>query len=186
MIATLRILFLVGSVLLLTIAPLEGTEKGGKMELSSTAFKDEGTIPIQYVMVAAGGKNESIPLRWINPPEGTKSFAISIVDPHPVAKNWVHWLAMDIAPDVLSLDEGASGKKMPQGAVELKNSFGKFGYGGPQPPSGTGKHPYVVTVYALSVDKLNLVADTSLSVFKKALEGKVLGEATLTGYYEQK
>ncbi len=72
---------------------------------------------------------------------------------------------------------------MPQGSVELRNSFGDIGYGGPQPPQGTGDHPYVFTFYALNVERLNLNTNTSLSVFKKALEGKVLGTATLTGKY---
>jgi phosphatidylethanolamine-binding protein (PEBP) family uncharacterized protein len=35
----------------------------------------------------------------------------------------------------------------------------------------------------LNVERLNLNTNTSLSVFKKALEGKVLGTATLTGKY---
>jgi hypothetical protein len=156
---------------------------GDSMEISSAAFKDGEKIPIQYVMPGAGGKNISIPLAWKNPPAGTKSYALSIVDPHPVAQNWVHWLVIDIPATVSSIDEGASRKKMPPGAAELKNSFGETGYGGPQPPKGTGDHPYVVTFYALSVDKLNLAAGTSLSAFKKTIEGKVLGTASMTGKY---
>ena len=66
------------------------------MEIASAAFKDGGKIPIQYVMVPAGGRNLSIPLSWKNVPPGTKSFALSIVDPHPVAQNWIHWLATNI------------------------------------------------------------------------------------------
>jgi hypothetical protein len=106
-----------------------------------------------------------------------------MVDPHPVAQNWVHWLVINIPVNATSIDEGASGKKMPPGSVELKNSFGDIGYGGPQPPKGTGDHPYVFTLYALKVEKLDLGANTSLSTFKKALEGKILESATLTGKY---
>ena len=51
------------------------------------------------------------------------------------------------------------------------------------PEKGTGDHPYVFTLYALSVEKLDLGTNVSLSAFKKALEGKVLGSATLTGKY---
>ncbi len=72
---------------------------------------------------------------------------------------------------------------MPQGSIELKNSFGEIGYGGPQPPKGSGDHPYVLTLYALSVDKIDLPTSTSLEAFKKALEGKVLGSVTLTGKF---
>jgi Raf kinase inhibitor-like YbhB/YbcL family protein len=156
---------------------------GSAMEISSSAFKDGEKIPVQYVMPGAGGKNISVPLSWKNPPSGTKSFALSMVDPHPVAQNWVHWLVINIPAQVTFLEEGASRKKMPQGSMELKNSFGNMGYGGPQPPKGTGDHPYVFTLHALNVEKLDLGANTSLSTFKKTLEGKVLGSATLTGKY---
>lgn len=156
---------------------------GDAMRLTSTAFEDGGKIGIQYVMPGAGGKNVSLPLAWQNAPAGTKSFALSIVDPHPVAKNWVHWLVINLSPQTGGLPEGASTKAMPSGAVELRNSFGTIGYGGPQPPPGSGDHPYVVTLYALSVDRLDLPAATSLAAFQKALEGKVLGSAGITGMY---
>jgi Raf kinase inhibitor-like YbhB/YbcL family protein len=90
---------------------------------------------------------------------------------------------INIPANVTFLEEGASGKKMPPGSVELKNSFGDIGYGGPQPPKGTGDHLYVFTLYTLKVEKLDLGANTSLSTFKKALEGKILGSATITGKY---
>lgn len=156
---------------------------GGTMEITSSGFKDQGKIPIQYVMPGAGGKNISIPLTWKNIPAGTKSFALSMVDPHPVAQNWVHWLVINIPKEATSIEEGASRKKMPPGSLELKNSFGDIGYGGPQPPKGTGDHPYVVTLYALNVEKLELGASTSLSAFKKAIEGKVIESASITGRY---
>ena len=155
------------------------------MQLASAAFQDGGRIPIQYVMPGAGGKNVSVPFGWTNPPAGTKSFALSIVDPHPVAKNWVHWLVINIPAQTTSLPEGASKKTMPPGAVELRNSFGDVGYGGPQPPSGTGEHPYVVTLYALSVEKLTLDVNTNLAAFKKALEGKIVTTAEITGMYSR-
>ncbi len=156
---------------------------GDKMEITSSAFKDGEKIPIQYVMPGAGGKNISIPLAWKNVPAGTKSLCLSIVDPHPVAQNWVHWLVINIPAQVNSLEEGASKKKMPKGSIELKNSWDEPGYGGPQPPKGTGDHPYVITLYALTVEKLDLGVNTSLSVFKKAIEGKVISSASITGKY---
>jgi phosphatidylethanolamine-binding protein (PEBP) family uncharacterized protein len=41
----------------------------------------------------------------------------------------------------------------------------------------------VFTLYALGVEKLDLETNVSLSAFKKALDGKVLGSATITGKY---
>jgi len=171
---------LIGLVLLLS----QNLGLGGdKMEITSSAFKDGEKIPIQYVMPGAGGKNISIPLSWKNAPAETKSFCLSIVDPHPVAQNWVHWLVINLPAEVNFLEEGASKKRMPKGALELKNSWGDPGYGGPQPPKGTGDHPYVITLYALNVEKLDLGVSTSLSAFKKALEGKVIARASITGKY---
>jgi hypothetical protein len=153
------------------------------MKVTSTAFTDGGKIPVPYVMPGAGGKNVSLPLSWSDVPSGTKSFALSMVDPHPVARNWVHWLVINLPPEVSSLPEGASGKKMPAAAQELNSSFGDPGYGGPQPPKGTGDHPYVVTVYALNMARLDLGRATTLAAFQKALEGKVLASASITGYF---
>jgi Raf kinase inhibitor-like YbhB/YbcL family protein len=152
----------------------------GTMEGSSLAFKHKGSIPDKY---AKG--SFSIPLSWRNVPQGTKSFALSIVDIHPVAQNWVHWLVIQISPRTNSLEEGASKKKMPSGVMELKNSWGDIGYGGPEPPPGSGEHSYVITIYALNVEKLDLKPNTSLSQFEKMLKGKVVGSASITGTYSR-
>jgi len=156
------------------------------MRVQTEAFSDKETIPVRYCMPGAGGDNVSIPLQWSEVPEGVRSFAVSIIDPHPVANNWIHWLVVNIPSDVRSLPEGASGTNMPSGAKELQNSFGKPGYGGPQPPKGTGEHPYVVTVYALDSESLELDAKAGLDVFQQAIDGHVLDQAEVTGYFEQK
>lgn len=167
-------------LIVLFVAPLTG---GPPMQITCSAFPDGGKIPQIYVMPGAGGQNRSLPLAWAQAPAGTQSFALSIVDPHPVARNWVHWLVINLPASVAGLEEGASGRAMPKGAMELHNSWGKPGYGGPQPPPGTGDHPYVVSLYALSVPSLELKADTGLAGFTRALSGKVLAQATVTGYY---
>jgi Raf kinase inhibitor-like YbhB/YbcL family protein len=153
------------------------------MKLFSPAFKEGERIPVKYTMPAVGGKNISIPLDWDNAPQGTRSFALIMVDPHPIADNWVHWMVINIPPEVSSLLEGASQNIMPAGAVELQNSFRDLGYGGPRPPRGTGDHPYVTTLYALSVEELKLGVNTNLSEFTRELQGKVLQEASLTGKF---
>ncbi|MFP4213350.1 MAG: YbhB/YbcL family Raf kinase inhibitor-like protein [Desulfohalobiaceae bacterium] len=156
------------------------------MKLSTTAFPDQGQIPLKYAMPGAGGQNVSVPLQWSDVPQSTQSFAVSCIDPHPVANNWIHWLVINIPPETSSLPEGASGQNMPSGALELQNSFKKQGYGGPQPPAGTGEHPYVFTVYALNTPRLELKQSTSLEEFQQAIQGKVLDQAETTGKFEQK
>ncbi len=156
------------------------------MKVKSPAFSEKDEIPQPYLMPGAGGDNLSIPLEWSEVPKGTQSFALSTIDPHPIANNWIHWLVINIPAETTSLSEGASGRNMPTGSKELQNSFGKIGYGGPQPPKGTGEHPYVITVYALDTDHLDLRDNASLDEFKEAIQGKVLDQAELTGLYEQK
>jgi len=90
---------------------------------------------------------------------------------------------INIPPQVNTLEEGASKKKMLPGSIELKNSWGNIGYGGPEPPKGTGDHSYFITLYALNLEKLDLRASTSLSAFKKAIEGKIIESASITGKY---
>lgn len=182
---TRRVCIFFMGALIMTLAAVDGGFGEGSMQLYSSAFKDDASIPKEYVMKAIGGDNISPPLTWKDSPKGAKSFAISMVDPHPFANNWVHWLVIDIPADVNSIPEGASGKSMPAGSVELVNSYGSMGYGGPQPPKGTGEHPYVMTLYALKVDALDVDKNASLKDFQKALRGKILAEATITGYYGQ-
>ena len=93
------------------------------MQITSSAFPDGGKIPLSYVMPGAGGQNVSVPLSWSGAPAYTQSFVLAMVDPHPVANNWVHWLVIDLPKDSTSLPEGASGRTMPPGTQELKNSF---------------------------------------------------------------
>ena len=170
-------------ILVFFIGILISYAKDVTMILSSPAFSDDKIIPVVYTRPAVGGKNISPPLTWSDVPKGTRSLALSVVDPHPVARNWVHWIVVDISPEIEGLAEGTSGKIMPKNSKELINSFGKPGYGGPQPPSGTGNHPYVFTLYALDVESLDLPKNTNLSQFLEVLQGHILAESSLTGYF---
>jgi hypothetical protein len=156
------------------------------MKITSSAFQEGQTIPTKYTFHGVtGGKNISLPFSWSDVPPATKSFALSIIDPHPVANNWVHWFVINIPNTLTSLEEGASIKSMPKGARELLNTYGILGYGGPEPPKGSGAHPYITTLYALNVERLALQDKTSLVEFSKALEGKIIATAKVTGLYER-
>lgn len=159
----------------------------GEFALESAAFADGRPIPVKYAHHGvSGGKNISPPLEWRNWPRETKSFALACIDRHPIARNWVHWLAINIPKEVGSIAEGASGTaKMPKGAKELKNSFGELGWGGPEPPPGSGDHNYEFIIYALNVESLPLEANSSLAAFNRAIEGKVIAQAKLTGTFKR-
>ena len=157
-------------------------------ELSSNAYRNNETIPTKHAHASVtGGRNISPAFSWADPPVDTKSFALSIIDPHPVANNWIHWLVINIPFRERKISEGASrSDRLPPGSRELKNGYKELGYGGPGPPRGSGVHPYVATLYALNVESLDLATDTPLSKFQRAIEGKLIAEATLTGMYERK
>jgi len=155
--------------------------------LTCSSYRHEQNIPLTCAHRSVpGGKNVSPGFSWSDPPVSTRSFALSIIDPHPVANNWVHWFVTNIPFRDRAIVEGASRSgSLPQGSRELKNSFNELGYGGPAPPKGSGPHPYVATIYALNVESLTLGADTPLSRILREMGGKVIAEATFTGYYER-
>ncbi len=154
------------------------------MRVGSSAFGDGDAIPVRFAMRGVpGGLNISIPVSWSDVPPDTLSFAVSLVDPHPVARDWVHWLVINLPPELLSLDEGMSGPRLPSPAKELQNSYGVTGYGGPQPPAGSGVHPYVCTVYALRTPRLDLPLRTSLSMFLATVGESLIESASVTGTF---
>jgi Raf kinase inhibitor-like YbhB/YbcL family protein len=166
--------------------PSPSSGGGRVLYVRSSAFSDRGRIPDPFVGVRSGGSNRSFPLEWSGAPTGTASFALAVVDHAPVARMFVHWLVVDIPPQTSSTPEGASmTPAMPAGARELRTTYGTPGYGGPNPPAGTGDHPYVVTLYALSVPKLEIGDDVTLQQFESTLEGKVLASATVTGMFSR-
>ncbi len=152
--------------------------------LQSPAFGSGMPIPARFASHGvAGGENLSPPLEWEEEPEGTASLALACID--RTAHNWVHWLVADIPPGVHSLAEGASGWKTPQGSIEIQNSFGRDGYGGPMPPPGSGTHHYEFTLYAISLSHLGLNSQDAIGDFEEALVGKVIAQARLTGTFER-
>jgi Raf kinase inhibitor-like YbhB/YbcL family protein len=134
-----------------------------------------------------GGVTRSPVFKWAGVPNGTASLVLAVIDRHPIARGWVHWVVCDVPPETRSLPEGASGTlKLPRGALEIGNSFGRPGWGGPQPPPGTGPHQYEATLYALSEPKLaGLSAKSSWDSVQHAMAGKILGKAMLSGTFER-
>ena len=134
-----------------------------------------------------GGQNVSPPLVWTEVPEDVRSFAVSVIDYHPIANAWVHWFIVNIPPFIRGIDERASNvhTAMPEGSIELRNSFGQQGWGGPEPPRGSGPHPYECTVYALRVTDLEVGPYATLEECLKAMAPHLIVASSVTGYFEQ-
>jgi Raf kinase inhibitor-like YbhB/YbcL family protein len=163
----------------------EGGVGQQQFTLSSTAFRNNEAIPLKYTR-AEGGQDVSPPLQWSNPPAGTRSFVITCIDLD--ADGFVHWVVYDIPANLSGLPENVPKQPQPQvNGAQVKqgeNNFRGVGYGGPAPPQGE-THRYQFTVYALSVDTLNLPAGTTLQQVTQAMQGKILATATLTGTFRR-
>jgi Raf kinase inhibitor-like YbhB/YbcL family protein len=151
------------------------------LDLRSSAFSDGGRIPSKYT---CDGKDTSPPLSWTGIPAGGKCLALTCDDPDAPRGLWVHWVVFDLPPSATGLPEGVPATpEISGGGRQGKNDFGKIGYGGPCPPSGT--HRYVFTLYALD-STLGLPAGATRQDLLAAMRNRALGEATLTGTYSRR
>ncbi len=118
---------------------------------------------------------------------------------------FVHWVLVDIPADVRRIEEGAFSRGGPvprgkegrhDGPREGVNDYtGWFagdpdmegtyrGYDGPCPPwNDSIVHHYTFTLYALDVESLPVTGNFTAADVRKAMEGHVLAEASLTGTY---
>ena len=140
--------------------------------ISSPAFSAGGAIPREYT---CDGADQTLPVAWSGVPAGTAELALVMDDPD--AHGFVHWVVVGIPPSATGL-----GVDLPAGATEGKTGFGRAGYGGPCPPSGT--HHYVLTLYALSAP-LTLPPTPTADQLRQAAAGQTIEAATLTGTYER-
>jgi Raf kinase inhibitor-like YbhB/YbcL family protein len=143
------------------------------MELTSDAFRHEARIPSKYT---CDGDEVSPPLTVSGVPAGAATLALVVDDPDAPSGTWDHWVAYDI-PVTDAIPEGVATLGTPG-----RNSWGRSGYGGPCPPSGS--HRYFFTVYALDT-ALGLASGARKATLLEAMEGHVLAEATLLGRYSR-
>jgi Raf kinase inhibitor-like YbhB/YbcL family protein len=158
--------------------------------LSSPAFNDDGVLPIKYAgaQCRGGGRggNISPPLAWLNPPAGTKSFAVLMIDPDGErGLGSVHWVAYGIPAARTELKEGEGGMPPPADIVAGKNSRGTLGYTGPCGPPVDAPHHYVIDVIALDLAPDALPAGLDRDELLRAIKGHSLGPASLVVRYRR-
>jgi Raf kinase inhibitor-like YbhB/YbcL family protein len=143
------------------------------LTITSPDFDHEGEIPEQFT--CDGGDNRPT-LNVLGIPEGTKSLVVIMEDPDVTITTFNHWLVWNIPPE-----ETISGNSVP--GIQGNNSLGKNNYLGPCPPGGT--HRYFFKVYALN-DMLNLDPDSNKNKLERAMEGHVLAQGEIMGWYHKK
>jgi Raf kinase inhibitor-like YbhB/YbcL family protein len=160
--------------------------------LRSRSFSDGGMIPKEHT---CDGSDRSPPLEWSGVPQSAQELALICDDPDAPMGTWSHWVIVRLPPVVKAMEEGVPPESdLPVAAMETienappkdpaiqgKNDFGKVGYGGPCPPSGT--HQYVFRLYALD-RRIELGGSPpTRSDVLKAIKGHILAEGRLVGKY---
>ena len=149
------------------------------LELTSTAFQEGEAIPQIYT---ADGQDISPPLKWVDPPLSTQSFALICEDPDAPRATFTHWLAFNLPAESRELIEGALlDGKWPNGTLQGVNDFGKIGYGGPSPPPGK-PHRYFFKLYALD-RLLDIPSGATKKQVLDAVKGHELRTSQLMGTY---
>lgn len=145
----------------------------GTLTVTSTAFAEGGDIPAKFT---CNGQSVSPELKWSGAQPATQSYALIVDDPDAPIGTFTHWVAYDIPAGTREIGEGAQ----PTGKGG-NNSTGRTGFIGPCPPSGT--HRYLFQVYALDTAALNLKEGATRDDVRKAMQGHILAQGTLTGRY---
>jgi len=150
------------------------------LKITSTAFKHGEMIPSKYT---CDGENSSPPLDFQGIPEEAKSLVLIVDDPDAPIGTWVHWVVYNLSSATGSLEENFPPSAEPVlGVRHGKNSWRKFGYGGPCPPGGT--HRYFFKLYALDIF-LDLMPGAKKKDVEAHMNGHVLAEAQLMGTYKR-
>ena len=156
------------------------TPNKNELKLTSVAFQQGQPIPRQYT---CDGINVSPPLEWSGVPKSARTIAIIADDPDAPSGTWVHWVLYNLPADNIGVVENVpSTETLKAGAFQGKNDFGKIGYGGPCPPSGT--HRYFFKVYALDSD-VPLTAGATKADLEKAMSGHIVLQGQLMGTYRR-
>ena len=150
-----------------------------ELTVTSDAFDEGGRIPQKYT---CDGEDVSPDLKWNTPPAGSRSIAVIADDPDAPGGTFIHWTVLDLPAEIRGLGERVgNAPSLPEGALHGQNGFGKDGYGGPCPPSGS-THEYRFWVYALS-EPLALLSGAKSEDVITTLKGKVVAVGKLTGTY---
>lgn len=150
------------------------------MQLTSSAFENQGKIPAKYT---CDGANINPPLTIANVPESAKSLVLIMEDPDVPKKlrkdgMWDHWIIFNIPPNLREIQEG----REPPGIHGLGTSE-NLDYFGPCPPDR--EHRYFFKLYALNAE-LKLLQKVTKKEVEIAMKEYIIAQAELMGRYARK
>lgn len=167
-------LFIYSSILVLVTGCVWGGQGVTRMEIVSTAIKSGEKIAAQFT---CDGTGINPPLSFINVPEVAQSLVLIVDDPDAPKGTFLHWTIWNMDPKVVN---GIAAGSVPLGGIQGMTDFGKPGWGGPCPPSGT--HRYYFKLFALDT-MLDLQAGAPLQELQTAMQEHVVEQAELMGTY---
>jgi Raf kinase inhibitor-like YbhB/YbcL family protein len=201
------------------------------MKLTSKSFPDGGVVPGRCAFAVKAPKarvklsdNLNPELSWSGVPAGTKSFALLCIDPDAPSRAddvnkddrevplklprapFTHWVMVDIAAGVTSIEEGAAsagvvarGKQQPAGPEGSRQGVNDYtgwfkgdadmegtylGYDGPCPPwNDSVPHHYRFEVFALDIERCAVEGAFTAAQVLSAIQSHVLASASITGRY---
>jgi len=159
---------------------LDGPES---LTLTSRAFSDGGSLPLEQCAKPIGGGDVSPDLAWTALPPGAVELLLVVEDIDvPIGKPAVHCLAL-IDPAAGPLEPGALAAKQPGPGVQVLRSTIGRGYHGPAPVKGHGPHRYIFQLFALE----RPVGSTTSRprTLLPTVTPPVLGRGRLTGVFER-
>jgi Raf kinase inhibitor-like YbhB/YbcL family protein len=198
------------------------------LTVTVSGLEDDGSLPLNAAYCTPSPMhpaehNISPAVSWSPGPPGTRSYALIMTDldvpkdlsrinrsgvtmgPDEPRVPFIHWVLVDIKPDVTSLPKGAdSAGFVPRGnrigrtalGVRGANVFSHFypkgspldairgGYDGPCPPrNDTVPHRYVTRIYALDVPSLKLSGVFYGEDALRRMEGHILAMGQADAHY---
>jgi Raf kinase inhibitor-like YbhB/YbcL family protein len=183
----LQSLFLAGGIFLASWCMGRVVGAAEPFTLTSSAFKDGTPLQKKNSNNTQGnanciGENVSPPLTWSNPPAGTKSFALTMVDPEGRGGTGViHWVAYGIPASVTGFAEGEVSKPSDK-YVGGKGTAGQSNYMGPCTPPGMPHH-YTLILIATDLEPTELPPGLTRDELFAKLTGHTKGATGLIGLF---
>lgn len=206
-------------ILLLSGSAMAEEKKTLPLKVTVDGITSQKSIPHGFAYCVPDGKgrtkdggNISPEISWAGAPEGTKSYAVIMVDPDVPAvfddankegkrlpdsmprKEFYHWVLVDIPATLTKLGKGveSAGGTLPKPAGTVPhglrgiNNFGTGhgGYDGPCPPWNDERlHHYHLKVFALDVPSLGLKGNFGGKEALGAMKGHILAQGEIIGTF---
>ncbi len=182
----MRLLSVTALAAMLAVCSTSIASAADVFNISSPAFKDGDLVQTKSYLgnrvlsdgSQCGGSDVSPPVAWANPPAGTLSFALTIIDVDGgMGQTSIHWVTYNIPPTQMSIAENAWRQPtLPFAQGKLASGF--TGYRGFCPLKTDAAHHYVLTVYALDLPP-TFGADMTRTDLLAAVNKHSLGVASM-------